>query len=182
MDEKDKSQDGAGLPHDDDARGQRPVSHLKVLLLFGVALLVLYGIVGSLQHNRVATAVTFRTSWEQAAGEARESGKVIFADFYADWCGPCRAMDKEVFSRQEFAAALEPMAVPLRVDLQSEAGAALAARYNVEFIPNYIVLQADGEVLARGDGEISGDRLLNMVRDAAQKAETDQPGVGRGQQ
>jgi thiol:disulfide interchange protein len=163
MKEKDKSQD-------EDPREHRPVSSLKVMLLFGVALLVLYGIVGSLQHKRVATAVAFRTDWEQAAREAGEAGKVIFADFYADWCGPCRAMDKEVFSRKEFAAPLEEMAVPLRVDLQTEAGAALARRYNVESIPSYIVLQPNGEVLARADGEVPAERLLNLVRRGAGRA------------
>jgi thiol:disulfide interchange protein len=168
MNEKDKPQDSAGLPPE--ARGTRPVSLVKVLLLSAVALLVLYRIVGFLPHERVPTAVTFRTSWEQAAREARDSGKVVFADFYADWCSPCRAMDKRVFSQKEFAAALEPLAIPLRVDTDTQEGSALAARYKVEYIPTYIVLAPDGQVLARGGGEISAEKLLDLVRRGTQKA------------
>jgi thioredoxin 1 len=169
MNEKDKPQDSGGPPSE--AQGPRPVSPMKVLLLLAVALLVLYRIVGSLPHERVPTAVTFRTSWEQAGGEARNSGKVVFADFYADWCGPCRAMDKEVFSRKEFAAALEPLAVPLRVDVDTPEGSALAARYKVEYIPTYIVLAPDGQALARGGGEISAEKLLDLLRRGVEEAE-----------
>ena len=170
MNEKDKSHESAGHPPDAKAQGRQPVSPLKVLLLFAVALLVLYRIVGFLPHERVATAVTFRTTWEQAAREARDSGKVVFADFYADWCGPCRAMDKDVFSRKDFAATLEPLAVPLRVDTETQEGSALAARYKVEYLPTYIVLQPDGQALSRGNSEMSGEKLLNLVRRGAEKA------------
>ncbi len=143
---------------------------LKVVLLFVLAVGVLYYIVGNVPHEHVATAVTFRTGLAQAAQQAREANKVVFADFYAGWCGPCRAMDKEVFSRREFAASLEEMAVPLRVDLETPEGAALAGRYRVEFIPTYIVMRADGSVLGRGESELSAEKLLDLVRRSVERA------------
>ncbi len=154
-------------------RGLSGLKPFKVLLLFVVALGVLYYVAGNLPHDRVPTAVTFRTSLDQAAREAQQSGKVIFADFYADWCGPCRAMDRDVFSRRDFAASLEEVAVPLRVDLETKEGPALAGRYNVEYIPTCIVLRPDGQVLARSDGTATAEKLLDLVRRATEKAAAD---------
>lgn len=79
-------------------------------------------------------------------------------------------MDIEVFSRKEFAASLEQMAVPLRVDLETKAGAALASRYDVQFIPTYLVLRPNGRPIGRGNGETTADELLDLVRKAAQMA------------
>jgi thiol:disulfide interchange protein len=35
-------------------------------------------------------------SWEQVKEKAKAENKYIFVDCYATWCGPCKAMDKEV--------------------------------------------------------------------------------------
>lgn len=175
MSQKDKSLDNASSQGEPPPRTIRDLSPMKVLLLFVVALGVLYYIAGNLPHDRVPPAVAFRTSVEQASQQAKESGKVIFADFYADWCAPCRAMDKDIFSRKDFAASLERIAVPLRVDLDTDAGSALATRYHVQTIPAYIVLHPDGRPIARVDSGATAQDLLDFVQRAAQKAHSDRP-------
>jgi thiol-disulfide isomerase/thioredoxin len=40
----------------------------------------------------------FKGSWEEAKVEAAQTGKMIFVDFYTDWCKPCRMMETQTFS------------------------------------------------------------------------------------
>jgi thiol:disulfide interchange protein len=35
-------------------------------------------------------------SWAQVKEKAKAENKYIFMDCYATWCGPCKAMDKNV--------------------------------------------------------------------------------------
>ncbi len=36
-------------------------------------------------------------SWQQVKAKAKKENKFIFVDCYASWCGPCKAMDRDVY-------------------------------------------------------------------------------------
>lgn len=43
----------------------------------------------------------FRGSFEEALKKAQQENKQIFVDVYTSWCGPCKMMAKEVFTRSD---------------------------------------------------------------------------------
>jgi len=87
-----------------------------------------------------------------------KSGVPLVVDFWAPWCGPCRAMAPE-FERA--AAAIEPMARLVKVNSDEEP--ALAERFGVRSIPT-IVLAFEGRELARLAGARSAAQLTEWVR------------------
>jgi thioredoxin 2 len=82
----------------------------------------------------------------------------LVVDFWAAWCGPCRAMAPE-FERA--AAMLEPEVRLVKVNVDEEP--ALAQKFQMRSIPT-ILIALHGRELARAAGARSAAQLVEWVR------------------
>ena len=90
---------------------------------------------------------------EQTFPHAAARPGITVIDFWASWCGPCRAMAPQL----ERAAKLRPQYRFAKVDVDEQT--ALASRFEIRSIPTLVVLR-DGQPIAAQAGLIAADALV----------------------
>ena len=137
-------------------------------------LLLLLGAAGYWYATRPAeSSVAWQHDFNAAAAAAKSRGVPLLVDLYADWCGPCRALDGRVFASTEVAKALAEKFVAVRLDLTSTARdtpqAKAAAKYadpltgDLALPMVLIVNPADGAVVAHAS-PADLDSPASMIR------------------
>ena len=99
-----------------------------------------------IQWHKNIDGVTFA----EVKALAQAEGKAIFMDYYTKWCGPCKAMDKEVFPQKAIGDYYNAKFINFKVDAEEGEGIELAEHYDVQGYPTFVYTDADGVVLGEG--------------------------------
>lgn len=96
---------------------------------------------------------------EERNEEKISKGDWVMAEFYATWCPHCQRMHPVV---EELKKRMKGTLEVVQVDVDQES--ALADFYTIESTPTFILLRK-GEQLWRQSGEMSLERLENVVKE-----------------
>jgi len=86
-----------------------------------------------------------------------QSEKPVLVDFYADWCGPCKAMEPVV---KEIAKAVDGKARVVKVDIDKRVQ--IAQAYNVQAVPTFMIFKK-GNIVWRHPGMIDKNTVLSVL-------------------
>lgn len=100
------------------------------------------------------------TDLDAAVETAQETGAYIVVDLYAEWCGWCKKLEREVFPAPAFRQFADDK-VLLRVDVEDGAdGSALQARYGAYNLPTTLILDGDLVRVGKVSGFAPADALV----------------------
>jgi thioredoxin-related protein len=148
---------------------------LLALTTLAVALLGVptVGIAGGVAHTGSTRDLQW-SAWDAGLRTAAATHRPILVDVYTDWCGWCRRMDKDVYSREDVRDYIARRFVTVRLDAESTNPASysdrrytessLAARFRVTGYPTTIFLKPDGEHLVNVPGYVAADRFLLLLQ------------------
>jgi len=81
----------------------------------------------------------------------------VLVDFYADWCGPCKAMNPVI---KEVAKQIQGKARVIKVNIDKAESEAM--KYQVSAVPTFMLFKK-GQVLWRHSGMINKKNLLQTI-------------------
>lgn len=126
-----------------------------------------------------AAELTWLTDLPKAQAQAKAENKMVMLDFTgSDWCGWCIKLNKEVFSKPEFAEYAKKNLVLVEVDFprtkklsaeQKAANDALQKKYGVQGFPTIIVLNSDGKQVGELGYMKGGPAAFTAELDKAKK-------------
>jgi len=120
-----------------------------------------------------AGGVAWRT-WNAGLAAASGSGKPVIVDVYTDWCGWCKRMDRDTYSRPEVSEYVNRHFIMVRLNGDSDdrvtyggrefTARTLAGGFNVSGYPTTIFLRPNGAHLVNVPGYMGPDKFMKLVR------------------
>lgn len=117
-------------------------------------------------------------SWERVKQKAKDEGKYILVDCYATWCGPCKAMDREVYPSEKLGEYVNKKFVAVKVQMDSSKNdnseirkwygdaKMLRGKFSVDGYPSFLFFTSEGRLLHRDLGYKDVNGFLLMARNA----------------
>lgn len=135
----------------------------KILALF---LFTFFSFSGLMAQDEGIVFTTDK-SFDEVLAKAKAENKYIFMDAYAEWCGPCKWIAKNIFPLPEVGQYFNSRFVSVQIDMEKGEGPALANKYQVQAYPTLLFLNSKGEMVHRVVGAVDGPKLIDAAEIAA---------------
>lgn len=97
----------------------------------------------------------------EAETVAARTGKKIFVDFFATWCGPCKMLAHDVLDTADFNTKMSKYFVFCRIDVDARQD--IAKQYSIEAMPTQMVLDKNGAILGKTVGYGGADAFYQFI-------------------
>jgi len=103
-------------------------------------------------------------TWASILKKAKQENKIIFFDAYTTWCGPCKLLQKNVFTREDVAQVFNDNFINVKFDMESGEGPALAKKYPIEGYPTLFFINSKGKVVKQLLGYQKPEDLIKAAK------------------
>ncbi len=100
---------------------------------------------------------------EEAIEKASKEGKLVFMDFYASWCTPCKWMEQTTFTDARITEALNKNFVSVKVNIDNVDGFQMKNKYEVNYLPTILILNSNGKMVERIEQTMVADDLIGIL-------------------
>lgn len=108
-------------------------------------------------------------NWFKALEKAADQKSLIFLDGYTTWCGPCKMMDKNVYSRRTVGEFFNANFINFKMDMEKGPGPSLAKKFGIPGYPSYSFVAPNGQLVNSAFGYLGGDALIELAKEALAK-------------
>ena len=106
-------------------------------------------------------------SWNEVIRKAGEQHKLVFVDFYTEWCGPCLNMAENVFTLPDVGQFYRDHFVCVQVDAEHGEGVSLAKKYAIHAYPTYCFIDpATQQVVHRSSSTQTAETFIDTGKSA----------------
>jgi thioredoxin 1 len=148
----------------------------RLAFVFAVSALTLPAVVmagntGKNEEKAPGKGIVFTPgSWAQILKKAKAENKIIFFDAYTTWCGPCKLLQKNVFTRADVAEVYNKNFINVKVDMESGEGPMLAQKYPLEGYPTLMFIDGDGKLVKELLGYQTPETLIKVGKSLSKKS------------
>lgn len=111
----------------------------------------------------LSAQINFREgSFAEALEAAKSENKLVFMDCYTSWCGPCKALAKDIFTRKDVGDFFNANFINVKYDMEKGEGKELNKRYKANIIgfPTLLLIDKKGKVVHQMAGFQEADVLI----------------------
>ena len=149
-------------------------SKIAIIALILAAISVAIVIGGTSDKKEVTSEKFSWNKYDEGLAMASKQNKPLMVDFYTDWCGYCKKLDKETYSDPAVADYIKTHFIAVKVNAESKepfnlptgqmTGTTLARSFGVNGYPAIWFLKPNGERINYYPGYAPPDKFIIVLK------------------